>query len=97
MSVLTVDVAERGQVTLPKRLRDRYGIRPGQQYTVIDVGGVLILYPRPSRVDAGLDHIRDELLKEGVTVEEMMTELRRRREATRSPGVGHGAPSPGAE
>ena len=36
-------VTERGQITLPKKLRDRYGIRPGQYVEVHDEGGRIVL------------------------------------------------------
>ena len=90
MAQTRVAVAERGQVTIPKRLRDRYGIRAGQQFTVIDLGGAFVLSPHESRIDPLLDQIRDELVKEGATLEEMLAEIRARREAsgpTSSPPV----------
>lgn len=36
-------VTERGQVTIPKPLRERLGIRPGQELTFREEGGRLIL------------------------------------------------------
>jgi len=36
-------VGERGQVTIPKQLRDRLGLRPGQRVEVIEEAGRVIL------------------------------------------------------
>jgi AbrB family looped-hinge helix DNA binding protein len=36
-------VSEKGQITVPKSLRDRLGIRPGDELDVIDDGGRLVL------------------------------------------------------
>ncbi len=36
-------VSEKGQITVPKHLRDRLGIRPGDELDVIDDGGRLVL------------------------------------------------------
>lgn len=35
-------VGERGQITIPKRLRDRLGIRPGQRLDLVERDGQLI-------------------------------------------------------
>ena len=36
-------VSEKGQVTIPKRLRDRFGIRPGDVLDVTEEGGRLVV------------------------------------------------------
>ncbi|HWJ51197.1 MAG TPA: AbrB/MazE/SpoVT family DNA-binding domain-containing protein [Solirubrobacteraceae bacterium] len=36
-------ISEKGQITVPKPLRDRLGIRPGDELDVIDDGGRLVL------------------------------------------------------
>jgi antitoxin PrlF len=36
-------VSEKGQITVPKPLRDRLGIRPGDELDVVDDGGRLVL------------------------------------------------------
>jgi len=41
----TVQVRKRGVLTLPARLRERYGIREGDTFQVIDLDGILILSP----------------------------------------------------
>lgn len=80
MSVGLVEVAQRGQVTLPKALRDQYGIKSGQQLTVIDLGGAFLLSPKTSKVDALCDQIHDGLLQEGASLEGLLAELRAQRE-----------------
>jgi len=40
---MTTTVSEKGQITIPKRLRDRLGIRPGQELEVKEDHGNLIL------------------------------------------------------
>ncbi len=36
-------VSEKGQITVPKQLRERLGIRPGDELEVVDEGGRLVL------------------------------------------------------
>jgi AbrB family looped-hinge helix DNA binding protein len=36
-------VSEKGQITVPKQLRDRLGIRPGDELDAVDDGGRIVL------------------------------------------------------
>ena len=81
MAIVAVEVAQRGQVTIPKALRERYGIVTGQQFTLLDLGGVFVLSPKQSRIDALCNDLRDELLNAGASLEEMLADLRKIREA----------------
>lgn len=55
-------VTERGQVTIPKELRDRLGIRPGQELEFAEEDGRLILRRRPEEhpVDRAFGILSDE-------------------------------------
>jgi AbrB family looped-hinge helix DNA binding protein len=78
---ITVQVAQRGVVTLPKTLRDAYNIRAGDVYTIIDVGGgSLLLKPGRSRLDDLLDDIRADLEANGESLESMLNQLRAERD-----------------
>ncbi len=37
-------VSERGQITIPKAIRDRLGIRPGQELEVREQDGAIVAY-----------------------------------------------------
>ena len=43
-TTMTTTVSEKGQITIPKALRDRLGIRPGQELEVKKDHGRLILF-----------------------------------------------------
>ena len=55
----TVRMAQRGVVTLPKVLRENYNLRPGDDFTLLDLGGVFVLSPRRSEVDSLADRLTD--------------------------------------
>lgn len=56
MSELTVRVTRKGQVTIPKKYRDKYGIREGMRLGVKDGPRGIILRPVPRLEDlAGVD------------------------------------------
>jgi AbrB family looped-hinge helix DNA binding protein len=75
----TVQVAQRGLITLPKTLREDYNIRPGDLLTLLDIGGVFVLSPRRSEVDAMADRVRSEWQDQGETLESMLQALREER------------------
>jgi AbrB family looped-hinge helix DNA binding protein len=77
---MRLQVAQRGLITLPKALRQAYGIRPGDELTLLDLGGVFLLTPKPSQVDALADRIAAELRSKGETLESMLQALHEERE-----------------
>jgi len=77
---ITVQIGQRGVVTLPKELRQSYNLRPGDSLTIIDLGGVFALSPRRSEVDALADRITQALTAKGETLETMLQTLREERE-----------------
>ncbi len=83
MDTITLQVAQRGLLTLPKALREAYGIAPGDTMTLLDLGGVFILAPRPSEVDAIADRLAARWEAQGETLETMLQALREER-------AGHG-------
>lgn len=77
---VTVQIGQRGVVTLPKELRESYNLRPGDSLTILDLGGVFALSPRRSEVDALADRIAQALTEKGETLETMLPALREERE-----------------
>jgi antitoxin PrlF len=69
-------VAERGQITLPKAVRDALGLTKGTQLKVELDGGRIILR---KNVDDALSRLRGKYkLPEGVSSDDVMRELRGR-------------------
>ena len=78
----TIEVARRGQITIPKNLRDDLGIEEGQKYALRTLdGGILVLTPHNGKATAALTQLRNALIAKGASLEEMLTELRRMRES----------------
>lgn len=66
-------VSEKGQVTIPKALRDRLGIKPGQVLEFAEERGTLLA------TKAGLEDPVESvsgILKTDLSTEEMMKQLR---------------------
>lgn len=79
MSSMTLHMAQRGLITIPKTLREAYGLQPGDALTLLDLGGVLVLSPKPSQVDELADRIAAELQAKGESLESMLQALREER------------------
>jgi AbrB family looped-hinge helix DNA binding protein len=80
MSSVQLQMAQRGVITIPKSLRESYGLRPGDTFTLIDLGGVFVLSPRRSEIDALADKIADQWVQDGETLETMLQALREERD-----------------
>jgi len=77
---ITIRMAQRGVVTLPKSLRQSYNLRPGDNFTLLDLGGVFILSPRRSEIDSLTNRLTQALTERGETLETMLQALREERE-----------------
>lgn len=77
---VTLQMAQRGVITIPKSLRDSYGMRSGDTFTLLDLGGVFVLNPRRSEIDAIADKVAAQWTADGETLETMLKSLREERE-----------------
>jgi bifunctional DNA-binding transcriptional regulator/antitoxin component of YhaV-PrlF toxin-antitoxin module len=78
--ILTAQISQRGVLTLPKKLRESYKLKPGDVVTVIDLGGAFVISPRRSEVDRLADEVGSVLAERGESLESMLTALREERE-----------------
>jgi len=77
--VLTIKVAKRGTITLPKPLRDQYDIQEGDRLTLIDLGGTFVLTRDRSQVDDLASCVGEALREQGKSLESMLQTLREER------------------
>jgi len=78
--VETLQVRQRGTLTLPAGLRQKYGIQSGDTFSVVDLDGMFVLTPMTPMVTElarEIDRLRQET---GLTVEDLLTGLREQRE-----------------
>ncbi len=77
---MNIQMSQRGVLVLPKALREAYHLKAGDSFTLLDIGGVFVLSPRVSEIDALADRITQTLLDKGETLESMIKALREERE-----------------
>jgi len=75
-----IQMAQRGVIVIPKPLRQAYNLKAGSRMTLLDLGGVFVLSPQVSEVDALADRVSRSLAEQGVTLEGMLRTLREERE-----------------
>ena len=80
IGTLTLQLAQRGVLTLPKTLRETYHLQTGDTLTLLDLGGVFVLSPRRSEIDSVADRLAQTLTTQGETLESMPQTLREERE-----------------
>jgi bifunctional DNA-binding transcriptional regulator/antitoxin component of YhaV-PrlF toxin-antitoxin module len=77
---MTLQMAQRGVLILPKTLRETYNLQPGDDFTLLDLGGVFVLSPRQTQIDALAGRIVQDLMEKGESLESMLQTLREQRE-----------------
>ena len=77
----TVTVRQRGTLTLPADIREKYDIQAGDTYRLVDLDGVLVLTPMVPLVPELAREIERARLVAGLTTDELLTGLREQREA----------------
>ncbi len=80
MMTTTIQVRQRGSLTLPAKVRERYNIQAGDSFTLVDFDGVLVLTPMSPLVPELAREIERARVEAGLSVEEMLIDLRRQRE-----------------
>jgi AbrB family looped-hinge helix DNA binding protein len=80
MDSVQLQMAQRGVITIPKSLRESYGLQPGDTFTLIDLGGVFVLSPRRTEIDSLARKIADQWTEDGETLETMLQALREERD-----------------
>jgi AbrB family looped-hinge helix DNA binding protein len=76
----TIQVRQRGAITLPAELREKYGIHEGDTFRVIDLDGIFVLTPMVPMVPELAREIEKARLEAGLSIEELLISLREQRE-----------------
>lgn len=79
-STTTIQVRQRGTLTLPAEVRERYNIQIGDSYRLVDLDGVLVLTPLAPLVPELAREIERARVEAGLSVEELLADLRAQRE-----------------
>lgn len=74
---------QRGTLTIPAALREKYGIKAGDTFHLVDLDGVFLLAPMVPMVPELAREIERARQQAGVSIEELLQGLREQREQYR--------------
>jgi AbrB family looped-hinge helix DNA binding protein len=78
--VAVAEIKARGQLTIPKKIREMSHLEEGQIVSIIPVGDGLIVTPRRLELDEARREIRKVIKAANVTVEELLEALQEERD-----------------
>jgi bifunctional DNA-binding transcriptional regulator/antitoxin component of YhaV-PrlF toxin-antitoxin module len=80
MAMAVVKVRSRGQLTLPASVRKDLRLDDETTMTLVKVGDVILLSPRPLKVDAVAKKAQREMKKAGLSLKDLLADLDRQRD-----------------
>jgi len=75
MRAANLEVRDRGQVTLPKALREALHLEKGDAVRAVQIGDSIVLTPQRMELDALRKEIRRLMKQHNVTPEELLRDL----------------------
>ncbi len=75
-----LQVRERGVLTLPAELRNKYGIEVGDTFRLVDLDGIFVLTPMVLMVPELAPEVERLRVEVGVSLDEVLEGLREQRE-----------------
>jgi AbrB family looped-hinge helix DNA binding protein len=80
MKPVTAEIKSRGQLTIPKKIRDMIHLEEGQTVSIIPTGDSVIISPKRLELDDARREIRRIARQAGFSVEELVAGLKEERE-----------------
>jgi bifunctional DNA-binding transcriptional regulator/antitoxin component of YhaV-PrlF toxin-antitoxin module len=79
----TVQVRDRGVLTLPAEFREKYGIQPGDTFRLVDLDGMFVLTPMAPMAPDLAREIERARIEAGLSTGDLLRSLREQRERYR--------------
>lgn len=77
----TAEIKARGQLTIPKKIREMKHLEEGQTVSLVPLGDIVIIAPQRLELDDARRRISRILKETGVKADDLLGELVREREA----------------
>jgi AbrB family looped-hinge helix DNA binding protein len=76
---LKAEIKARGQLTIPKKIREMCDLEEGQAVSIIPIGNAFIITPQRLALDDVRKKIKKMLKNSGVSIEDLLTGLKEER------------------
>jgi len=76
---IITEIKSRGQLTIPKKIRDKGQLEEGQAVSIIPVGDSVIITPRQLTLDEARRQIKRMLKDSALSVEEILKSIKEER------------------
>ena len=76
---MIIQVRSRGAITLPVNIRDKYGIKAGDIFRLVDLDGVFVLTSMAPMVPELAREIEQTRLEAGLSMDDLLQSLREQR------------------
>jgi len=80
LKAIITEIRARGQLTIPKKIREAVHLEEGQAVIVIPVGDSIIITPKRLELDEARRLLRKILKESGFSIEELLAGLKEERE-----------------
>lgn len=71
---MTTKLSQKGQIVIPIELRERYGLKTGDQVELMDIGGEIVIIPLP--IKNPIDEAKG-IIKGGRSTQELLRAIRK--------------------
>ena len=79
-SIFTAEIKSRGQLTIPKKLREAGSLEEGQVVSIISLGDAIIVTPKRLELEEARREIKKIIKRSGVSPEELLKGIDEERE-----------------
>lgn len=78
---VVAEIKSRGQLTIPKKIRDASHLEKGQQVSIIPIGDSIIITPKRLALDEARKEMKRILRESGYSLDQILEGLQEEREA----------------
>jgi len=76
MKAISTEIKSRGQLTIPKKIRDMIHLEEGQAVSILPVGDSVVITPRRLELDEARRQIRRILKQSNCSIEDLLAGLK---------------------
>ena len=80
MTALTIQIQQKGALSLPSELQTKYKLNEGDTLTLLDLDGIFLLTPKSSAVSKLAGKIEQLRQREGLSIEDLIEGLDKQRQ-----------------